>query len=266
VFNAALDNYLLAPPLPRTNVRRYDKDVVHIRLTASSGGMGTVDTDGYGSSASSSSNGLGGSGGSFGSFTRHGIDDEFTGTGEVYVFSYGAVVTYGLTETVERAVRYALGRFETGRFDVADAVSESFRYQYFARDEPQSPTLLRVVQDTLLIASSTEDELMLSVKLAVAYAMSQHLKLCCYESELDKVSARVQHLPAMLAATGTLNISKRDILRLQGELFTLVSTPRVRPTPPDFIWDRDHLEHCACFRRQIHLRSLDFSYTMSTVF
>jgi uncharacterized Rmd1/YagE family protein len=199
---------------------------------------------GYGYYGSSSANVIGVNVGGIRLASYTGIDDNLTGSGEVYVFSYGAVVSFGLTESVERSVRYALGNYESGRLELSDSVSESFRYQYFPRDEPQSPTLLRVVHDTLLIASTQEDELLLSVKLSIAYAMAQHLKLCLYESELDKVSARVAHIPSVLAATGSLDINKRDILKLQGELFELISTPRVEAVPPDFIWDREHLEHC----------------------
>jgi uncharacterized Rmd1/YagE family protein len=141
---------------------------------------------------------------------------------QIFIFSYGCVVFYGVSENGERAVMSALRHYEAGRLSIRDSRSDSFNYQYMDWKENETP-LLRVLEDTVLIANAPEDELVLNVKLAAAHAVAQNAKLGSYENAIDLISARVMHIPGVLATTGSLNLSDRDILKLQGELFSLVS-------------------------------------------
>jgi uncharacterized Rmd1/YagE family protein len=143
---------------------------------------------------------------------------------QIFIFAYGCVVFYGVSENGERAVMSALRHYEAGRLSIRDSRSDSFNYQYMDWKENDNETpLLRVLEDTVLIANAPEDELVLSVKLAAAHAVAQNAKLGSYENAIDLISAKVMHIPGRLATTGSLMLSDRDILKLQGELFSLVS-------------------------------------------
>lgn len=130
---------------------------------------------------------------------------------------------FGLKESAERSIVDSLNKYNTDQFSWGSTAADTFNYQYFSADKESKSPLLRIAEDTVLIAEISDREQMLHVKLAAAHAVAQNEKLASYERAIDSISAQVQNYPSRLAATGSLMLSSREVLKLQGELFAIVS-------------------------------------------
>lgn len=176
--------------------------------------------------------------------------------------SYGVAVMFGMEEEAENCILAAVRKFSSGQFSWKESRSDTFDYQYFSVDPGSNAALLRVDEDTVLIANVPDESQVLHVKLAAAHAVAQNGKLASYERAIDSISARVQEYPARLAETGSLMLSSRDILKLQGELFAIVShisiSTRVQNIPQ---WSVGTSKFTACIRHfsflvfQLHITS-----------
>jgi len=177
------------------------------------------------------------------------VGDTLAGVGDVFVFSYGVIVTWGLSEVAEEAFTAQMADFEIGSLE-GGAENEIFDYGYWsaggvdgaghpipgvhAHGGPASApspagglsggsgmeTCVRIAQDTVLLSLGLPVDDMVQAKLAVSHAVAQSSKLASFESAVEGVFERIAHLPVSLAQTGRLNISDRELLRLSGELYT----------------------------------------------
>jgi len=178
------------------------------------------------------------------------VGDTLAGVGDVFVFSYGVIVAWGLSEVAEEAFTAQMADFEIGSLE-GGAENEILDYGYWsaggvdgaghpipgvhAHGGPASApmpagggggggsgmeTCVRIAQDTVLLSLGLPVDDMVQAKLAVSHAVAQSSKLASFESAVEGVFERIAHLPVSLAQTGRLNISDRELLRLSGELYT----------------------------------------------
>lgn len=145
--------------------------------------------------------------------------------GDLYFFSYGVMVSWGLTEAEELEVldsvksyeRDSLPQFEKDEYDFS--YDATFRLQ---RDE---------------IVLSSKDVL---TKLAVSYGLAQSAKLTFFERTIDKTIVKTKYLPQDLAAKGKIFLSRKEISQKIGELFldrSMVNLHSDILDEPDFFWE-----------------------------
>lgn len=209
------------------------------------------------------------------------VNDTLAGVGDVFVFSYGVIVSWGLSESAEEAFIAQMRSFEIGSLE-GGAENEIFDYGYWgAGDVPgggegtppgvhtdvhmpaaaaaasasgatsaasgdgaQGPrtagmdaSCVRIAQDTVLLSLGLSPDDLVRAKLAVSHAVAQSSKLASFESAVEGVFDRIAHLPVVLAQTGRLNISDRELLRLSGELYTYRAYINLQVRFAFFGWD-----------------------------
>jgi uncharacterized Rmd1/YagE family protein len=150
--------------------------------------------------------------------------------GDVFYFSYGSVVMWGLEENEERTILDILKQFE--KESIAKVERDDFTFTY---------------GDTMKI---DEDEIFLegknfSQKLAISYAIAQSLKLAVFEEGVNAMVEKTSMLPQQLATTGKIPFSRKEIFKLTGELFierTRVNLNSIVLDVPEFFWENPELE------------------------
>ncbi|KZS96299.1 DUF155-domain-containing protein [Sistotremastrum niveocremeum HHB9708] len=134
---------------------------------------------------------------------------------EAVIFSYGVAVFFGFEEAQEKDILEDLEESGalTRRIPEDEWEIEEFHYEH--DPDAQSP---RIYNDFFTLKSQSH-----LLKLSIAHAIAQSTLLARFES----VATRTLHdrstwsISRQLAATGKLNLKRRDALRLTGRLFVL---------------------------------------------
>lgn len=145
--------------------------------------------------------------------------------GDVYFFSYGVMVSWGLTEAEELEVLDLLKGYEKDSLPQFEKDEYDFSYE----------TTFRLQRDEIVLSS--RDVL---TKLAVSYGIAQSAKLTFFERTIDKTIAKTKYLPKDLASKGKIFLSRKEISKKIGELFlerSMVNLQSDVLDEPDFFWE-----------------------------
>jgi uncharacterized Rmd1/YagE family protein len=145
--------------------------------------------------------------------------------GDIFFFSYGVTVCWGLSEEEENSFLEKLKSYET------EGLTQRFKDEYdFCYGETP-----RIQRDEIILA--TKDRL---TKLAVSYGLAQSIKLAVFEETIDKTIRKTKHLPEDLATKGKIFLSRREISQKIGALFIDKSSVNLHSDildDPDFFWE-----------------------------
>jgi uncharacterized Rmd1/YagE family protein len=139
---------------------------------------------------------------------------------EMFVFSYGVVVFWNLTERQEKdlladlafANSSATGSripLATMPLDEEDFETEEFHFEYST--EISRP---RVFNDMITLRSGDH-----MIKLAISHGIAQSTKLCFFEEVMARQMAEAKDVPRRLAMTGKLGMKREEVFRILGKLF-----------------------------------------------
>jgi uncharacterized Rmd1/YagE family protein len=151
-------------------------------------------------------------------------------SGDVFYFSYGAVVMWGLEETEEKQVLEVLKRFEKDPF--AKIERDDFTFTY--------GDSMKIEEDEISLEGKNFMQ-----KLAISYAIAQSVKLAVFEEGVNATVEKSSHLPEQLALAGKVPFSRKDIFKRMGELFierTRVNLNSNVLDVPEFFWENPELE------------------------
>ena len=151
------------------------------------------------------------------------------GTGEVWIFDYGAVVFWGVTEEEQ-------GQF-LSRLHIRDREIEGTREEHFRFG---SGPEVRISRDTITLVD--DDPLS---RLAVSHALAQSLKLTEYEWRAQRTIQDHSALPEELATTGKIRLGRRQIAKIRGRLFSTKSDIILHYSlldTPEFFWEYPEYE------------------------
>lgn len=165
------------------------------------------------------------------------IREERRVRGDVFYFSYGAVVFWGFSQEEEKRFLADLKEFER---DPCSRTEDEFTYIY--GDE------LRIEEDEIVLQNKGT-----LTKLAVSYGVAQSIKLNVFEDSIFKTYETTKWLPAELAVKGKISLSRKAISRKMGELFIERNTINIHTEildTPEFFWEHPELE--AFYRRIAH--------------
>lgn len=84
-----------------------------------------------------------------------------------------------------------------------------------------------------------------SEKFAHSYSLAHSVKLGIYENAVDMSIEATKSIPNELAEKGHVSVSKNDLGKMIGELFTLRSSQNLMSDlidTPDYFWDHDEME------------------------
>lgn len=177
-------------------------------------------------------------------------------SGELWVFDYGVVVFWGVDEGERQAL------FNRLQFD--DTQVESNRQEHF-RFVTEGEEF-RINQDTITLVDDNP-----LTRLAVSHALAQSLKLIEYELQAQCTIQNHSDLPEALATTGKIDLSRREIAKIRGRLFSTKSDIILHYgllDTPEFFWEYPEYEstyNIAARYLEIHQRVELLSKKLETI-
>lgn len=158
--------------------------------------------------------------------------------GDVFYFSYGVIVSWGLTESEEKTCMAYVKDFEKEPNQKIEL--DEFSYLY--------GDLMAIEEDEIMLQNKS-----ILTKLAVSYGIAQSVKLTIFEDLIQKTIGLTKDLPAELARKGKISLSRKQISKKMGELFmkrSFINLHLEILDVPDFFWDYPELE--PFYRKSAH--------------
>jgi uncharacterized Rmd1/YagE family protein len=150
--------------------------------------------------------------------------------GDVFLFSYGATVCWGLTKEKEEELLKWLRAYEEN--PLSEFEMDEFAYAY-----GETP---KVIEDDITLPNTD-----VLTKLAFAHGIGQSVKLGTFEIAIQKTFNLTKHIPEELARKGRISLSKKEIRKRMGELFLERNSINLHFDVldiPEFFWDYPELE------------------------
>ncbi|KAF2803645.1 DUF155-domain-containing protein [Mytilinidion resinicola] len=156
-------------------------------------------------------------------------------TPEVFLFDYGTVVIWGMTLLQEQRFLKEIAKFEGEKLGKDDVQTEDFNF-YYTREYQA-----RIYNDFI----SLRDKKNYMTKLAISHALSQSVKTSLYEDLVDNTIETTKDIPSQIAASGTINLNKKQINMQIGELFILRINIHLQGSvldAPELMWAEPQLD------------------------
>ena len=167
-----------------------------------------------------------------------GLSDDKTIGKEVFYFSYGAIVCWGLSEEEETKVLNYVQDFQ--KEPSSDPELDEFTYIYGSG--------MKIEDDE--ISLHNKDVL---TKLAISHGLAQSVKLTTFEELIQKTIDGTKNIPSQLAKKGKIPLSRKETSKKVGELFierSFINLQSDTLDTPEFFWDCPELE--PFYRRTYH--------------
>ena len=169
---------------------------------------------------------------------------------EVFVFNFGVIVGWGLTETQFNTIIGLIRPF------VADGLKDIMRdavlYTTLAARESTVPPAAAVAVAVAVGSKQSIrfDNINLNTtnyfeKLAYSYALGQSVKLDAFENEVSGTINDTQEIPVHLATHGAISLDNKTVTIKMGELFVQRCNVNLHSDilgTPDIFWDYDEFE------------------------
>jgi len=173
-------------------------------------------------------------------------------TSEVFLFDYGVVVIWGMSLKEEKRFLKEIEKFENEKLASDDMEVENFNF-YYTREYQA-----RIYNDFITL----RDKGNYMIKLAISHALAQSVKvsiICIrkwkkytksqqtslFEEIITTTIETCKEIPASIAATGTIKLSRREINMQIGELFILRINIHLNGSvldTPELFWVEPQLE------------------------
>ncbi|MEI6806519.1 MAG: RMD1 family protein [Myxococcaceae bacterium] len=150
--------------------------------------------------------------------------------GDVFYFSSGTVVMWGLSVPEENEVLLRLKAFETD--PVPEIEIEESRYSV--------GRVAKILKDDITLPS---DDLV--TKLAFSHGLAQSVKLEIFEKRMARRIESMEGIPKSLAINGRIKMSRKQLTRVMGELILERNSINLYSDildTPDFFWEHSELE------------------------
>ncbi|CAK7199073.1 sporulation protein rmd1 [Sporothrix eucalyptigena] len=156
-------------------------------------------------------------------------------TPELFLFDYGVVVIWGMTEAQEQRFLKELAKFELEKLAPDDMEAEFFNF-YYTREYQA-----RIYNDFIAL----RDKNNYMTKLAISHALAQSVKTSLFEELIASTIDTCKDIPAQIAMTGTIALSRTEINMQIGELFILRINIHLNGSvldTPELFWVEPQLE------------------------
>ncbi|OAP65207.1 hypothetical protein AYL99_01179 [Fonsecaea erecta] len=165
-------------------------------------------------------------------------DSEFSTTvhtPEIFIFDYGTVVIWGMTVQQEQRFLNDMSKFSDAPLPTESVQTENFNFYY--TKEYQA----RIYNDFISLREPRNH----MTKLAISHALSQSVKTSLFEDLVSETIETTAPLPALIAQTGSVNLTRRQLNMQIGELFILRINIHLQGSvldSPELMWSEPHLE------------------------
>ncbi|KAK4252093.1 hypothetical protein C7999DRAFT_37071 [Corynascus novoguineensis] len=156
-------------------------------------------------------------------------------TPEVFLFEYGVVVIWGMSAAQEQRFLKEISKFEVEKLAPDDVETEKFNFYY--THEYQA----RIYNDFITL----RDKNNYMTKLAISHALAQSVKTSLFEELIASTIDTCKNIPAQLALTGKIALSRAEINMRIGELFILRISIHLNGSvldTPELFWAEPQLE------------------------
>lgn len=156
-------------------------------------------------------------------------------TPEIFIFDYGTVVIWGMTLAQEQRFLNDMAKFSEAPLPPESVQTENFNF-YYTREYQA-----RIYNDFI----SLRDPRGHMTKLAISHALGQSVKTSLFEDLVSETIETTSPLPALIAQTGSVNLTRRQLNMQIGELFILRINIHLQGSvldSPELMWAEPHLE------------------------
>lgn len=156
-------------------------------------------------------------------------------TPEIFLFDYGTVVIWGMTPADESHFLSDISKFASSILSPDDTQIENFNF-YYAREYQA-----RIYNDFISLREPRNH----MIKLAISHALAQSVKTSLFEDLLSETITDTAPLPAQIAQTGSVNLTRQQINMQIGELFILRINIHLQGSvldSPELFWAEPQLE------------------------
>ncbi|KIJ39005.1 hypothetical protein M422DRAFT_781155 [Sphaerobolus stellatus SS14] len=135
------------------------------------------------------------------------VQDE--GQADVFLFEYGTVVMWGMTEAQEKRFLNSIRRFEVEKLPPESVEMEDLNFYY--------ADYSRIYNDVITLRKGSS----YMTKLSLSHALSQSVKISLFEELISDTIEHTKDIPAIISSTGKIGMNHKDIMRQIGQLFML---------------------------------------------
>lgn len=150
--------------------------------------------------------------------------------GDVFIFSYGCIIFWGLDSSMEEKILNKVKEFLTT--PLLEFVAD--RCNYIINSEHE--TCVDEENDTIIIENDDPH-----IKLSFSYGLSQSVKLSVFEASVEKTIDENKKIPNDLIKTGKISLSRKSLAKKIGVLFVernFINLNSDILDTPDFFWRR----------------------------
>ncbi|KAI0264668.1 hypothetical protein BC834DRAFT_937418 [Gloeopeniophorella convolvens] len=131
------------------------------------------------------------------------------GEAEVFLFEYGTVVIWGMSEQQEKRFLSSLKRFEVDKLAPEDVEMEDLNYYY--------ANYSRIYNDVITLRKGSS----YMTKLSLSHALAQSVKISLFEELISATIEETKEYPEIISETGKIGLPHGEIMRKMGEVFLL---------------------------------------------
>ncbi|KAJ7637150.1 hypothetical protein FB45DRAFT_908415 [Roridomyces roridus] len=135
--------------------------------------------------------------------------DTTTAGAEIFLFEYGTVVIWGMTEPQERRFLSSIKRFEIEKLAPEDVEMEDLNFYY--------ANYSRIYNDVITLRKGSS----YMTKLSLSHAISQSVKISLFEELISSTIEETKDIPEIIATTGKVGMPHKEIMQKIGQLFLL---------------------------------------------
>lgn len=150
--------------------------------------------------------------------------------GDIFIFPYGAIVCWGLTESLEKQFITNLGHCLAEKLGAQD--DDIFTFSYGDK--------VKIATDHITLPNDKP-----KTKLAFSYGFAQSVKLGGFENTIEGIIEHTKQLPKNLATKGKILLSRKQIRKLMGRIFIDRNSINLHLDlldVPNFFWNEPELE------------------------
>ncbi|KAF8218513.1 DUF155-domain-containing protein [Tricholoma matsutake] len=128
---------------------------------------------------------------------------------EIFLFDYGTVVIWGMTEAQEKRFLTSIKRFEVEKLAPDDVEMEDLNYYY--------ANYSRIYNDVITLRKGSS----YMTKLSLSHAISQSVKISLFEELISSTIEETKDIPEVISETGKIGMPHKEIMQEIGKLFLL---------------------------------------------
>ncbi|KAJ7770502.1 hypothetical protein B0H16DRAFT_1515674 [Mycena metata] len=159
--------------------------------------------------------------------------DTTTAEAEIFLFEYGTVVIWGMTEPQERRFLSSIKRFEIEKLAPDEVEMEDLNFYY--------ANYSRIYNDVITLRKGSS----YMTKLSLSHAISQSVKISLFEELISSTIEETRDIPEIIATTGKVGMPHKEIMQKIGQLFLLrtnINTVGSVLDSPEVFWSFPDLQ------------------------